>query len=152
MNPTLIFGPMLQPNLNTSNAAVLAFIDGTRKEIPNSAKTVVDVRDVADAHIKAYENDQAKGRYLLIAESVTWTTLCEGIKSALTAIDKKDRVASVPTKLSSEILKGGFGAPPPDHTLFDCSKANKDLGVKFRLSKEMILDTIKSLHQQKHFK
>mmetsp|Transcript_1135 Transcript_1135/g.1754 ORF Transcript_1135/g.1754 Transcript_1135/m.1754 type:complete len:152 (-) Transcript_1135:259-714(-) len=149
MNPTLIFGPMLQPNLNTSNAAVLAFINGTRKEIPNSAKTVVDVRDVADAHIKAYENEEAKGRYLLIAESVTWTTLCEDIKSALVAIDKKDKVASVPTKLSSEILKGGFGAPPPHHTLFDCSKA-KDLGVKFRLSKEMILETVKSLRQHKH--
>ncbi len=57
MNPTLILGPQLpgQPHLNTSSSAVVCFLDGSMAEIENACRTVVDVRDVAEAHVNALD-------------------------------------------------------------------------------------------------
>ena len=49
LNPCLILGPMLagQPHLNTSSNALVGYMDGSKSEIANGCKAVVDVRDVA---------------------------------------------------------------------------------------------------------
>lgn len=46
---------MLNKSLNTSSGAVAAYLTGKKTEIENSVKTVVDVRDCAEAHIAAWE-------------------------------------------------------------------------------------------------
>lgn len=46
---------MFNDSMNTSSNAVAAMISGQMKEIENGCKTVVDVRDVAAAHIAAWE-------------------------------------------------------------------------------------------------
>ena len=49
MNPCLILGEMLQPELNTSSAAVYSYVSGSRSDIQNCTKSIVDVKDVAAA-------------------------------------------------------------------------------------------------------
>ena len=44
-----------QTQLNTSAAALVGYMDGSKKEIENACKSVVDVRDVAEAHVAAVE-------------------------------------------------------------------------------------------------
>ncbi|KAH9087714.1 hypothetical protein LEN26_019859 [Aphanomyces euteiches] len=67
----MVLGPMLQPELNQSSLKVYDYVMGNTAEIPRAIKTVVDIRDVALAHIVAFENPQASGRYLLVGASPT---------------------------------------------------------------------------------
>ncbi|KAG6630779.1 hypothetical protein CIPAW_13G043800, partial [Carya illinoinensis] len=55
MNPGWVIGPLLQPTLNNSVEPVLKLINGLDR-FPNVTDRWVDVRDVAIAHILAFEN------------------------------------------------------------------------------------------------
>ncbi|KAL3828202.1 hypothetical protein ACJIZ3_017004 [Penstemon smallii] len=65
INPTMVIGSMLQPSLNTSSAAVLGMINGAETYADVSVGWV-NVKDVANAHILAFENAKASGRYLMV--------------------------------------------------------------------------------------
>ncbi|XP_058199301.1 phenylacetaldehyde reductase-like [Rhododendron vialii] len=68
INPAMVIGPLLQPTLNASAAAILNVINGSTT-FPNSSIGWVNVKDVADAHVQAFEIPSANGRYCLV-ESV----------------------------------------------------------------------------------
>ena len=59
---------MLQRTLNFSNHHVGRYLTGTRRTYPNAVAAYVDVRDVARAHLLAYEHEGpgAGGRYLCV--------------------------------------------------------------------------------------
>ncbi|KAK4492379.1 hypothetical protein RD792_003184 [Penstemon davidsonii] len=65
INPAMVIGPLLQPTLNTSSAAMLNLIKGA-ETYPNATFGWVNVKDVALAHILAYENPSANGRYCTV--------------------------------------------------------------------------------------
>ncbi|GMY22464.1 phenylacetaldehyde reductase-like isoform X1 [Fagus crenata] len=65
INPGFVIGPLLQPTLNTSVEPLLKLVNRA-KIIPNATYRWVDVRDVANAHILAFENPSASGRYCLV--------------------------------------------------------------------------------------
>ncbi|CAA7047209.1 unnamed protein product [Microthlaspi erraticum] len=70
MNPGLVIGPILQPTLNFSVDVIVDFING--KNLFNRRyHRLVDVRDVALAHVKALETPSANGRYIIDAPIVT---------------------------------------------------------------------------------
>ncbi|KAL5762669.1 hypothetical protein ACOSP7_018933 [Xanthoceras sorbifolium] len=54
INPGLVISPLLQPTLNASVKPVLNIVKGVN--IPCETYRWVDVRDVASAHIRAFEN------------------------------------------------------------------------------------------------
>ncbi|CAI9774508.1 unnamed protein product [Fraxinus pennsylvanica] len=64
INPSLVVGPLLQPTLNTSSV-ILNLLKGA-ETYPNSVIGWVNVKDVANAHILAFENPSANGRYCLV--------------------------------------------------------------------------------------
>ena len=64
--PCMTMGPMLQQTLNFSCNHVARYLMGTKKSYPNAVAAYVDVRDVARAHVLAYERPGARGRYLCI--------------------------------------------------------------------------------------
>lgn len=68
INPAMVIGPLLQPTLNFSPAFVFSLITGS-ETYPNASLGWVHVKDVAEAHIRAFEIPSANGRYPL-AESV----------------------------------------------------------------------------------
>ncbi|KAK9913036.1 hypothetical protein M0R45_036862 [Rubus argutus] len=65
LHPGLVIGPLLRPTVNTSMEPLLNLVNGT-ETFPNVARRWVDVRDVANAHILAYENPSASGRYCIV--------------------------------------------------------------------------------------
>ncbi|KAM1049487.1 hypothetical protein EV1_028287 [Malus domestica] len=68
MHPAYVIGPLLQPTLNLTVEMIWNFITGTGTEtLPLSNYWSVDVRDVATAHILAFEVPSASGRYCLVA-------------------------------------------------------------------------------------
>ncbi len=68
INPVGIFGPVIGGIVPASYEGVVkAIIDGTVTESPQFTFGVVDVRDVADIHIKAMLLSEAKGQRFLAA-------------------------------------------------------------------------------------
>uniref|UniRef100_A0A1J3E711 Tetraketide alpha-pyrone reductase 1 n=1 Tax=Noccaea caerulescens TaxID=107243 RepID=A0A1J3E711_NOCCA len=70
MNPGLVIGPILQPTLNFSVDVIVDFING-KNTFNRRYHRLVDVRDVALAHVKAFETPSANGRYIIDAPIVT---------------------------------------------------------------------------------
>jgi dihydroflavonol-4-reductase len=68
VNPAGVLGPVLGPDLSTSIQIVQRLMDGAMPGTPRLSFGVVDVRDVADLHLRAMTNPAAKGeRFLAIA-------------------------------------------------------------------------------------
>ena len=68
VNPVGVFGPVLGPDYSTSILLVQRMMDGAMPGCPQLYFGVVDVRDVADLHIRAMTNPAAKGeRFLAVS-------------------------------------------------------------------------------------
>ena len=68
VNPVGVFGPVLGPDLSTSILLVKRLMEGALPGCPKLNFGVVDVRDVADLHIRAMGDPAAAGeRFLAVA-------------------------------------------------------------------------------------
>jgi nucleoside-diphosphate-sugar epimerase len=68
VNPVAVFGPVLGPDYSTSVLLIQRLMSGTVPGSPRLSFGVVDVRDVADLHIRAMTHAAAKGeRFLAVA-------------------------------------------------------------------------------------
>ena len=68
VNPVGVFGPVLGPDYSTSILIVQRLMDGAMPGCPQLVFGIVDVRDVADLHLRAMTNPAAKGeRFLAVA-------------------------------------------------------------------------------------
>ncbi|EOD23219.1 hypothetical protein EMIHUDRAFT_308453 [Emiliania huxleyi CCMP1516] len=96
LNPTLIFGP---PHLNTSQNTIVGMMDGSLSQLDNSCKSIVDVRDVAEAHVAAITTGSGWGeRFLLIGATPHQAEIADAVREALPAGMK----ANVPTSAISD--------------------------------------------------
>jgi nucleoside-diphosphate-sugar epimerase len=69
INPVAIFGPSLGASKSPSLGILTFILEGSMKAIPNIDLNVVDIRDVADLHIRAMTNPKAKGqRFIATAD------------------------------------------------------------------------------------
>lgn len=137
--PPMIYGPNAHyvddlAKLNTSSAEIWGFISGDKKEVGDAAfPAFCDVRDVADAHLEAYEREQAAGqRYFITSGNYSNQQVCDVIRKNFPEL--KDRVP-----------EGTPGAPLPDMYKTDNSKASRELGIKFHSLEDTIVDTVKNL-------
>lgn len=73
INPGLVFGPSLTTLSHSASIDTLISMgDGRLKTgVPDLISGVVDVRDVAHAHMLAAFDPQAQGRYLVVADSLS---------------------------------------------------------------------------------
>ena len=150
MNPCWILGPMLpsQPHLNTSSNGLVMFLDGTNSEVPPGCKLVVDVRDVAAAHVAAAGQDPAWSgwgrRYLLAGGSPTWESMVATMRSVVSV----EQGAALPTVLTPPpgpgAAPGAAGAQPPFATLADVGPSEELLGITYYSAEEMVASNIKS--------
>jgi nucleoside-diphosphate-sugar epimerase len=68
VNPVAVFGPVLGPDYSTSILFVQRLLDGAMPGCPRLYFGIVDVRDVADLHLRAMTHPAAKGeRFLAVA-------------------------------------------------------------------------------------
>src|ERR1700688_4547074 len=65
VNPVAVFGPVLGPDYSTSILLLRRMMDGGMPACPRLYFGVVDVRDVADLHIRAMLSPAAKGERFL---------------------------------------------------------------------------------------
>ncbi|MFZ0287806.1 MAG: aldehyde reductase [Candidatus Sulfotelmatobacter sp.] len=95
INPVGVFGPVLGPDYSTSVLLVQRLMDGAMPGVPRLYFGAVDVRDVADLHIRAMTNPAAKGeRFLAVAgDFMSILDIAKVLKNRMGASAKK-----VPTR------------------------------------------------------
>jgi len=73
VNPVAVLGPVLGPDYATSILLIQRMMDGALPGVPRISFGVVDVRDVADMHLRAMTNPAAKGeRFLAVSGDFLW--------------------------------------------------------------------------------
>lgn len=145
MNPPLVLGPIVHhlnslDALNTSNQRVRDMLAGKRKDqIPETGTFAwVDVRDLAEAHVKAVEVPEAGGkRFFLTAGHFCNKDICEVIRS------------NFPEYAGELPSKDAPGGRMPEGGIYkvDNSRSVKVLSTKYRGLEESIVDLVKSLKQ-----
>ena len=161
INPFFVIGPSLVPGINTSHTSFIGLTNGRIPVVLALQWPLVDVRDVARAHIVAMENPAAGGRYIVAAEARTMRQVIEllrangwGDRYKLPAIGLDNAVGVALTRFAV-----GFQAPGTRDYLrnhlggemrFDNTKARKELGLDFRDVDQTILDTMDDLERWGH--
>ena len=70
INPVGVFGPVLGKDFATSVIAISRLMNGEMPGLPNLGFNIVDVRDVADLHLRAMTDPKASGeRFLAVADN-----------------------------------------------------------------------------------
>jgi nucleoside-diphosphate-sugar epimerase len=96
-----VFGPVLGRDYSTSILLVQRLMDGAMPGCPRLRFGVVDVRDVADLHIRAMTNPAAKGeRFLAVAGDFMWIReIAEVLKARMGALAKRVPTRQLPNWL-----------------------------------------------------
>ena len=91
VNPVAVFGPVLGPDYSTSILLLQRLLAGAMPGCPRLYFGVVDVRDVADLHLRAMTNPAAKGeRFLGIAgDCMSILEMARVLKSRMGAAAKR---------------------------------------------------------------
>jgi dihydroflavonol-4-reductase len=96
VNPVVVFGPVLGPDFSTSVQLLRRLMDGGMPRCPRLSFGIVDVRDVADLHLRAMIDPAARGeRFLAVAgESMSIQEIALLLKARM-----GDAAARAPTKV-----------------------------------------------------
>ncbi|XP_042483020.1 phenylacetaldehyde reductase-like [Macadamia integrifolia] len=135
INPAMVIGPLLQPTLNTSAEGILNLINGAQT-FPNATFGWVNVKDVANAHILAYEVPSASGRYVLVERVAHFSQVVKALHELYPTLHLPEKCADdkpyVPTYQVSK------------------EKAN-GLGINFIPLEESLKETVESLKEKGFF-
>ena len=98
INPVGVFGPVLGPDYSASILIVQRMMDGAMPGAPRLYFGIVDVRDVADLHIRAMTHPAAKGeRFLAVAgDSMSMLEIAKVLKNRMGAYAKRVPSREVP--------------------------------------------------------
>ena len=101
VNPVGVFGPVLGPDYSASILIVQRMMDGALPGAPQLYFGVVDVRDVADLHIRAMAHPAAKGeRFLAVAgDFMSMLDIAKVLKTRMGAAGKKAPTRELPNWL-----------------------------------------------------
>lgn len=101
VNPVAVFGPALGPDYSTSILLVQRLMDGAIPGCPRLSFGVVDVRDVADLHIRAMTDPAAKGeRFLAVAgDFMSMLDIAKVLKARMGASAKRVPARQLPNWL-----------------------------------------------------
>ncbi len=95
VNPVGVLGPVLGPDYSPSLGLVRRMLDGAMPALPKFGMGYVDVRDVADLHLRAMTDPAAAGeRFLAISGHSLWVREIAAILRERLG----DRAAKVPTR------------------------------------------------------
>ncbi|XP_058089472.1 phenylacetaldehyde reductase-like [Magnolia sinica] len=130
INPGTVLGPILPPAINSSTAVVIRLLQGCTDTFENFYLGAVHVKDVALAHILAYENPSASGRHLCAEALTHFSDFAAKVKE----LYPEYNVPSFPKDTQPGLLR----AQNPSKKLIA-------LGLNFIPMEEIIKDSVESL-------
>ena len=163
INPFLVVGPSIVPGLNTSNQIFVDLLEGTYPGIVNLTWGFVDVRDVADAHVRAMETPSARGRYICAGETASMRVVVDLLRKngwgeghTLPTIGLDNAIGDAIVRLASYLQPKGVGSYLRTHVgrvpRYDTSEIERELGLRFRPLDNTILETMSDLKKWGHIR
>jgi len=111
INPSFVFGPSLTYDMGASNLLIRALLVGKLPALAKIQFNVVNVLDVAKAHILAMKSDRAAGQRFIVSEKALWL-------SDIAEILKNNGFKKVPTVVVPNFLLGFLSFFLKDIALF----------------------------------
>ncbi len=152
VNPALVLGPVLSGDFSDSVQVVERLVAGRVPGVPRLGFNIVDVRDVADLHIRAMTAPQAAGQRFIAAGKFAWMgEVAEILRAGLgpDAAKKvpKRQVPDFVVRLMGIVDRDIAGVAPGLGLRHDYSsaKAQSVLGWRPRPMEETVLDCARSL-------
>lgn len=151
VNPSVVLGPVLGRDFSDSVQIVQRLLSGKVPGLPRLGFCFVDVRDVADLHIRAMTAPGAAGQRFIAAGDFAWM---EEVAAILRA-HLGDAAGKVPTRKVPDLVlrlvalfDRSVAAVAPrlgERRTFASTKAERVLGWQSRPLKETVLDCARSL-------
>ena len=151
INPVGIFGPALGPDIATSLALLCQMLNGALPRLPRIYYSVVDVRDVADLHLRAMTQPAAAGqRFLATAGFMSVQDMARVLKARLGPAGQRVPTALLPdwlVRLVARVSPAAAEAAPNLGQIRKSSgeKARRVLGWAPRSQEEAIATDGESL-------
>lgn len=151
INPGLVLGTVLDKDASASVELVAKMLRGELPGLPRLSGAIVDVRDIADLHLRAMTGPKAAGqRYIGAGEVLSMSQIAGILKSEAAELSAK-----VPTKTLPDWLVRIFGLFDKEvgGLMFELgkvrhlnsAKAMRELGWKSRPAAETLIATARSL-------
>ena len=154
VNPVGVLGPVLGADYSTSILIVQRMLDGGMPGVPKLSFGVVDVRDVADMHLRCMTNPAAKGeRFLAVAgDFLSMLDIARILKAHLGAAARRVPTRQIPNWI---VRLFALREPAAKQILPELGKsknatnekAKRILGLTPRTNEECILATAESLQR-----
>lgn len=152
VNPGLVFGPALSPHTRSESVRIMRDF-GTgyyRMGVPGMEFGIVDVRDVAEGHVRAGLIPEASGRHILVSESLSLGEIADVLRKHFGSgfafprfkVPRLLVLLVAPLRgIPRDVVKRNVGYP----LRFDNRYARTDLGMSFRPAAEAIVDHFQQL-------
>jgi len=161
INPFFVMGPSLTPELNSTNKVFADILKGSYPGILSLSWGMVDVRDVAESHIRALELQAANGRYLCAHDVVPMRTLAGWMREfgyeenyKIPSLSLDNAIGDVVARLGSYAQPKGVGEYLRTHLgrtpCYDTAKLRQELGIGFRPVKQSVRETLADLEEWGH--
>lgn len=154
INPGAVLGPVMGADFSPSIEIVKKLLGRELPGCPRLGFPLVDVRDVAEAHVRAMTHPSAAGERFQVAGPFLWfQEIARVLKARAPDIAKRVPTIALPNWM---IRLSALFDPITRSVLYeldkrrDCSsaKAERVLGVKLRPVEESIVETARSLVQK----
>lgn len=152
VNPVGVFGPVLGPDYSTSIQLIQRLMEGSVPGVPHLSYNIVDVRDVADLHLRAMTHPAATGeRFLALAgDCMTMQQIVTALRARLGDAARRVPTRSVPDWLVRlmSLLDPAVAQVVPDlgkSKTATNEKARRVLGWSPRSNEEAVVATAESL-------
>lgn len=143
INPGLVFGPPLDDHYGTSLSVVERILKGRDPMMPPTGLPVVDVRDVAEMHLRALQRPETAGRrYLAASGTMAYVDMGRTLKAAYPT-------RRIPTREAPQILVRALALfDPAIRTILpklghlervSNARAVKEMGMEFIAPKAALL-------------
>jgi dihydroflavonol-4-reductase len=151
VNPSAVLGPVWSDDLSSSIEAVKKLLEGALPGCPDFGFGIVDVRDVADLHVRALTAPNMAGeRFIASGPFLKMIDIATILKNGMGAQARKVPMRKLPdflvklTAMFDPLVKQVVGELGKTRNM-DASHAKAVLGWETRSPQESILDTAKSL-------
>lgn len=148
INPTAVLGPAMSDDVSTSLSMVIGPLKRAMPAYPKLHQGIVDVRDVAKAHIAAMEKAEAAGQRFIACSETLWFNHVGAVLSGAYP-DRKLPKGVLPTWLVRLMSNVNPALKPllPNlsrQRVYDNRKAREVLGIDFIPAKQSILESAES--------
>ncbi|WVZ79349.1 hypothetical protein U9M48_026940 [Paspalum notatum var. saurae] len=130
--PSLVIGPLTQSTVNASSKILINYFKGEPETVENRLRNLVDVRDVADALLLAYEKSEASGRYICSSHTIKVSDMINILKTLYPTYPYPKNFVEVEDKTaysSEKLQKLGWTFRPIEETLRGSVESYKAFGI-----------------------